>query len=189
MMIVLETSNLLIREHEYADLQEMHSLLSDKEVMKYLDFGSETIEDSEKNIRQCIEESCKTTERTKYYFAICEKNSKDYIGEIGYTVINISDSSGICNLGFFIHKIYWNKGYATEAVKGLVEFIFLKTKLHKIELGCIRENRASEKVMIKSGFVKEGELLQHSLISGRWHDRLLYGITKNAWASRYSMMK
>jgi ribosomal-protein-alanine N-acetyltransferase len=180
-MIKIETARLIIRDHIEDDLKPLHRILSDEAVMRYLDFGSKTIEDSEHSLKTSIEESLKNFGREKYYFALIEKQNGLYIGEIGFTVIKKSETGGICDLGYFILSEFWNKGFVTEAAKQVVDFIFENTGLHKIETGCVKDNIGSERVMIKCGFHKEAELLKHSLIKGEWKDRLKYGMLKSDW--------
>lgn len=44
-----------------------------------------------------------------------------------------------------------------------------------------KENIASEKVMRKIGFSKEGELRGHQYHDHQWKERLVYGLLKEEW--------
>ena len=57
-------------------------------------------------------------------------------------------------LGFWIGKPYWGRGYATEAARALVGYAFDKLGLTQIVAGAFRENRASRRVLEKVGFGK-----------------------------------
>ncbi len=183
-MINLETSRLIIRDHVPEDLHNLHNLMSNNEVMHFLDFKTNSFYESEKELELRLEESQKTENRRKYYFALILKSDNSYIGEIGFSILQKMKDTGICNFGFFIQKLYWNKGYITEATKKLIEFIFTELSLHKIETGCISINSASERVMIKCGFKKEAELLEHTFIDGKWYNRLEYGLLKKDWLEK-----
>jgi len=93
----------------------------------------------------------------------------------------ISRKEGVAKLGYFYLPRYWGKGYATEAMKAVLQFAFETLGLHKIITGCLKENSRSERVMIKCGMRKEAELLQHVRHEGKWKDRLEYGLLKDQW--------
>ena len=70
---------------------------------------------------------------------------RPYIGEIGY----------------FIDEKYWNKGIATTTVKLLEELGFDKLRLIRIEIFMRPGNTSSERVAIKAGYKKEGNLKRY----------------------------
>ena len=178
-MVTLETERLLIRDNIKEDLFKHHLLMSDPEVMYYIqDIQCYSLEDSQENLEFSLEESKKGKERTCYFFAIIEKKSKSYVGSIGFTVTEKNSKGGIGALGYFILKDYWHKGYTTEAVRKVIEVAFDEVGLHKITTGCIYENTYSEKIMIKCGFKKEAHFTKHVFHQGQWKDRVEYGLIK-----------
>lgn len=79
------------------------------------------------------------------------KGGKKFIGTIN--ISGISYFHYLCSIGVCIFdKNYWGKGYATEALKRVVEFIFDELKLHYIEAGVYKGNRASVNLFKKAGF-------------------------------------
>lgn len=79
-------------------------------------------------------------------------------------------------VGYWIGKKYWGQGYVSEAVKLILEFGFKKLKLHRIQARCFAVNKSSERVMVKAGFKKEGEVSECIYRRGRWHNILRYSI-------------
>ena len=75
-----------------------------------------------------------------------------------------------------IHSDYWRKGYATEALKAIIDFGFDALKLHRIEAGCAVENIGSIKVLEKSGMLREGRLRQILPLKTGWSDNFQYSI-------------
>tara|TARA_R110000744_G_scaffold180013_1_gene299008 strand:- start:55 stop:369 length:315 start_codon:yes stop_codon:yes gene_type:complete len=75
-----------------------------------------------------------------------------------------------------IHSDYWKKGYATEALKAILDFGFDTLKLHRIEAGCAVENIGSIKVLEKSGMVREGRLRQILPLKSGCSDNFQYSI-------------
>lgn len=75
---------------------------------------------------------------------------------IGY-VQAVPFDDGTWEVGYHIGAAYTRKGYATEAVKAFLPVILPKLGLDRIKGICLAENKASQKVMERCGFVKEYE--------------------------------
>src|SRR5690606_16406030 len=63
-----------------------------------------------------------------------------------------------CEISYFVDKNHVNKGYATRAIKEIINYIFSRTDMEKIYCRIDPENLASIRVAEKVGFVKEGHL-------------------------------
>ncbi|MBH1939664.1 GNAT family N-acetyltransferase [Mobilitalea sibirica] len=156
-MIKINTDRLVIRDHVEDDLDAMHSLLSDEKAMFYLpDIRTRNLEETKRNLQTAMEEA-NSDNRTKYFFAILDKDSQEYIGEIGFTKAIDCDYGNVMNLGYFIKENYWGKGIVTQACKAIINYAFHNLHTIKIETGCITDNIGSEKVMKKLGMIKEAE--------------------------------
>ena len=180
-MIKLFTERLLIRDHVIEDLMEHHELFSDETSMKYLPgIKTKTLEESKKDLMESINE-IKSENRKLYFFRIEDRKSKEYIGEIGYTVKKETPVGKVVGLGYFINEKYWRQGYTTEALNRVIEFAFIENNVYRISTGCLKENKGSEKVMIKCGMIKEGEFKEYQLHEGRLKDRVIYRLLRNEW--------
>jgi [ribosomal protein S5]-alanine N-acetyltransferase len=180
-MIELETERLIIRDHTKHDLYDMFEFLSRDDDMYFVqEIKVKNVKEAKDNLKVAITESKKSL-RMKYYFAIIDRQNYQYIGEIGYTKSIDSQLGSIVHLGYFIKHEYWNRGITVEAGKKVMAYAFNENNVLKIETGCLKENWKSEKVMIKLGLKKEGELKKHQFHNGEYKDRLIYGILKEEW--------
>ena len=75
---------------------------------------------------------------------------------IGY-VQAVPFDDGSWEVGYHIGAAYTKHGYATEAVKAFLPVIMPKLNLARIKGICLADNKASQKVMERCGFVKEFE--------------------------------
>ena len=73
------------------------------------------------------------------------------------------------------------KGYGTEAIMIMVDYLFLSRDLTRIQATCDPDNIASNKVLEKTGFKKEGTIRKGGYNVGRIVDDCLYGITREEW--------
>jgi ribosomal-protein-alanine N-acetyltransferase len=180
-MVRLETERLIIRDNIEEDLNGLHRLMSNREVYRYdSDFYSDSLDSTKNRLKVSIEEA-KKIDRRKFWFAIIEKESNKYVGQIGITLISDQIKNGIGQMAYFIQEKYWGRGYTTEAAKKVIDFAFENVGLHKIITGCLKENIASEKIMKKCNMVKEAELIEHVWHKNKWKNRVEYRLLKVEW--------
>lgn len=181
-MIHIETERLIVREHKAEDLEEYHLCVSDPAVMRYIIGFKQTmsVEESQAKLTEAIESAFEVP-RVKYFLAITLKDSARYIGSTGGTVVRQEKNSGIMAIGYFLNKRFWNQGYATEATRALIGYVFENTGYHKIFACCNAANGASARVMQKCGLEKESLLRLHRYEEGSWQDELQYAAIKGEW--------
>lgn len=119
--------------------------------------------------------------KTQFTFAIRTRVNDEFIGGIGLK-INPKFDRGV--LGYWIAEPFWNSGFATEAVGGILTFGFKDIGLHKIYATHLVENPASGKVMIKNGMIKEGELKDHTKKGDVFRSLMQYRLTKLEFEKR-----
>jgi len=73
------------------------------------------------------------------------------------------------------------KGYCTEAVTIMVDYLFLSKDIVRIYALTNVGNLASQKVLEKAGFKKDGVLRKSLFVRGEWRDRYLYSILRDEW--------
>jgi RimJ/RimL family protein N-acetyltransferase len=73
------------------------------------------------------------------------------------------------------------KGYCTEATQLMVDYLFLSKDTMRIQAQTDPRNVASQKVLEKVGFKKEGTLRKNFFMRGEWRDAYLYSILREEW--------
>ncbi len=125
-----------------------------------------------KTLRVYISE--KLGDKSVAFFAIILKDRGRHIGNIKLGPINNIHS--FADVGILIgEKDCWEKGYATEAIKLIVEYAFNKLNLHKITAGCYSPNKGSINAFKKAGFLQEGIRRQHCYFKGKYVDDVILG--------------
>ncbi len=187
-MVRLETERMIIRDHQKTDLKAHHNLISNDEVMYYIqDIKTASIYESKDNLEFSISESI-AENRVCHFFAMIDKVSNEHIGSIGFTILEKGDS-GNAELGYFIHKEFWGKGFTTEACKAVITYGFETVGLRKFTTGCVYDNHHSEHIMKKLGMVKEAHKYNHISIDGIWRERVEYALFNEALLSKQEKQK
>ncbi len=112
-------------------------------------------------------------EDVAYPFLVFRHEDDALVG--GVTLSNIRRGvAQACSLGYWAGERYARQGYLSEAVRGVMPFIFKTLKLHRVEAACLPHNEASKALLRKVGFVEEGEARQYLRINGQWQDHVLF---------------
>tara|TARA_B100001996_G_C18379684_1_gene484828 strand:+ start:29 stop:547 length:519 start_codon:yes stop_codon:yes gene_type:complete len=141
----LKTERLVIKSPEIDDKVELTQLINDYDVVQWLSnmpFPYKP-EDAEAFIERSQEKILKQEIKTYLIF-----HNKKMLGGIELRDFNKHS----CELGYWLGKKYWGKGFATEAVGRLLELGFDELNLNEIYAAYKVGNKASKKVLEKSGF-------------------------------------
>jgi RimJ/RimL family protein N-acetyltransferase len=99
--------------------------------------------------------------------------------KIGLIVLELE--GGVQEIGYGIIPNERGKGYCTEAVKIAVDYLFLSKPLVRIQAHTNVKNTASQRVLEKAGFRKEGIVRKRIFVRGDWRDEFLYSILREEW--------
>ena len=145
---MINTERLLIRPFRESDAEDAFEWRSDPEVNRFMPYPCD---DNVEELRQRIKEWI--TDNDKY--AIVLKATDKVIGDIS---LEWSEKDGVHEIGYNINRSFWRKGYATEAVKALIQWAFNAPQVIAIEAETESENTASIRVLEKCGFKLNGKI-------------------------------
>ncbi len=109
---------------------------------------------------------------TEYSFAIVNRETKEFCGMIGFK----KDGNEIKNIGYWLGRNFWGKGFASEALQEAIKYIKEKfPDIHEVKARAYKYNRSSQCVLGKSGFVIIGENNKPELLrNGEKFEELIY---------------
>jgi len=107
---------------------------------------------------------------------IIEKKDGSKIGFLG-----LGASRGSWETGYVLIPSERGKGYGTETVQLAVDYLFLSKDTVRIQAQTNPENIASQKVLEKAGFKREGRIRKTVFVWGNWADLYLYSILREEW--------
>lgn len=90
---------------------------------------------------------------TKYVFAVCDAGGR----AIGMALLrDVDQARGQGELGYWIGRPHWGRGYATHAAAATLSYAFQTLRLHTVVAECLEANPSSIRVLRKLGFVEVG---------------------------------
>lgn len=125
------------------------------------------------NFKEITQEIIEEQELGIRYMYIIRDKDGNMVGRINL----FSVDRGIfqkAELGYRIGEKYNKKGYATKAVKLVLEEAFEKHKLHRVEAATSPNNIGSQIVLIKNGFQFVGRAHKHINVNGIWNDSIFF---------------
>ncbi|HCU07516.1 MAG TPA: GNAT family N-acetyltransferase [Clostridiales bacterium] len=183
--IRIETPRLFLREYEWSDLHHHHTLISDPDIMYYIqDVFTHSLAESRENLRQAILAIAEPA-RSKIYLVI-QTREGSYVGGIGYTVSEESPAGKRVEIGYFTDPEYWGKGYVREALGALMEYAFTRDGVYRIDGTCIQKNTRSARVMERCGMRPEGVRRAYEWHVDSLKSRCYYGLLKEEWEENHN---
>lgn len=172
---IIETDRLYLRRFTMKDSGRVTYLCNDKEVLENLLMLPYPY--TEAHAKEWISYHNENFIKDRLYeFAVVLKEEDRIIGCISLSNISRNLHGEI---GYWFGKEYWGEGYATEALKALIDYAFHVKGYHKVFAEHFLENPRSGKVMVKAGMEFEGIRKDHILKDGVFHTVVMYGIVNN----------
>lgn len=175
--MILETEHIYLRPFQMGDDQylldiELRNRTSFEKTSVTHNDSYYTAEGQKYVLEWAIQSFC---EKSMFRFAICLKENDRFIGNVSLNDLLMVPSLMTCFIGYSVDGQYQGKGYATQAVKLATDYGFKILRLHRIEAGVMPKNIASQRVLEKNGFVREGLARKNVHINGKWEDHYTYG--------------
>ncbi|MDX1829685.1 MAG: GNAT family protein [Lutibacter sp.] len=175
--VIIETLRLRLRPIDNKDAVELFKYRSDAVTNKFQGWIPKELEDAYEFIKKTSTEI--DIVDSWFQFVIIERNSNELVGDIGVHFLD-TDKKQV-EIGITLDKNQQGKGFATEALKGTIDFLFNKLNKHRITASIDPENNKSIELFERLGFRKEAHFRESLLINGEWADDLIFAILKNEW--------
>lgn len=111
---------------------------------------------------------------------VVEKKDGTKIGFVAhFYVLHVAGRQ--LEIGYSLLPNERGKGYCSEAIKIMVDYLFLSKDIGRIQAQTDPRNVASQKVLEKAGFKREGTLRRSFFMRGEWRDSYIYSILREEW--------
>ncbi len=176
----IKTERLTLRRFRPKDAEAMfRNWASDARVTRFLSW---TPHESVETTKLMLRGWCALYQNPAYYHWGIE-----YEGQLvgGINVVRQSDKNEVAELGYCIGHDFWGLGITAEAAGAVIDYLFSKVGVHRVEIHHAVDNPASGRVAEKCGLVPEGVLRSSSRIgTGEFKDIRVWGLLCDEWEAR-----
>lgn len=172
----LETERLVLRQPEKADAEPVRRLLQQPFVRRYNCLGE-------------LPAVCKLAEQLtrdpENQLLLCLKSNGAVIGHIGMEPDPLRYRVESICLDYYLGEEYSRKGYMSEALNCVIEFLFCRRGAEAVCARSFSENAASIALLTKLGFVREG-ILRRAVrnFEGKVFDDVLFSLLKTEYGRK-----
>lgn len=174
---ILETKRLKLIEITHQHLDSIFSILSLEEVTKY--YGTDPFILPAEATKLIDMYHKNFHEKRGIRWGIKLKENQKIIGTIGLNALQLNNKRA--EIGYELHPSYWRNGFATEALKEVLNFSFEQLDLHRVGAVVYPENKVSLNLLKKLGFTNEGLLRDYIYQNKQSHDTYVLSLLKHEW--------
>jgi len=170
------TERLRLRCLTAADADQMHAYRSCKEVIQYQSSGAKSIEE----VRAFIASMSLIDLNSPGWnqLAIELRSDGSLIGDCG---IHILADTRIAEFGITLAPAHHSQGYAAEALKAVLQLLFVELKKHRVCASVDPRNLPSIALMARLGMREEGHFVQSLWLQDTWVDDVVFAMLASEW--------
>lgn len=154
--MILETERLYLREMNQTDYNSLCRILQDEDTM-YAYEGAF----SNNEVQEWLDRQISRYQKWNFgLWAVILKETEEMIGQCGLTMQPWKEAE-VLEIGYLFNRLFWHKGYATEAAKACKKYAFETLKADEV-CSIIRDtNIASQNVAVRNGMIITDSLIKH----------------------------
>jgi Acetyltransferases, including N-acetylases of ribosomal proteins len=170
--VPLRTRRLVLRRFRAADAPALAAYRSDPAVARYQGWTAPVPPD---DVAELVREFAALDPAGPGWFqyAVQLGPGGPLIGDVG---VNLHENGMQAEIGYTFAAAHQGRGYATEAVARVLEYLFTDRGLRRVSAECDARNVASARLLRRLGFTQEGCRRDHTWIHEEWTDDLLFGL-------------
>jgi RimJ/RimL family protein N-acetyltransferase len=175
----IETERLVLRAFQPDDLEPLHAIYSDEEIVRYLYNDPRTLDDVRDLLARKMGGTVLQAEGDWLSAAVVLRDTDELVADVSLLWASQLHRQG--ELGFVVHPAHQGHGYATEASRPLLAFAFETLGLHRVIGRTEARNLGSARVLEKLGMRREAHLVENEWVKGEWQSELIYALLDRDW--------
>jgi RimJ/RimL family protein N-acetyltransferase len=171
------TDRLILRDLGPADAEVMMQYRSEPDVSRFQSWEPSSVE----QLRSYFEKLARMDPDTPgawYQLGIALRSSGELIGDCG---IHILDDPRLAEIGITVAPRFQRRGYATEALRAIVGYLFGKLRKHRISASVDPRNTGSIRLMHRLAFRQEAHMIGSLWFKGQWVDDIVFAMLARDW--------
>lgn len=178
----LVSERIVLRRFRLADLSALVAYRSIPEVARFQGWDAPFSSAEGEDLIRGMMGRHPDTEGSWFQFAVALRSNGKLIGECAAKTL--AEDSRQAEIGYTLAPAHQGRGYATEAARTLLRYLFQARGKHRVIAYCDVRNAPSARVLQRLGMRREGHLIESTWWKGEWADELLYAMLDREWSQR-----
>jgi RimJ/RimL family protein N-acetyltransferase len=170
---------LVIRRFASGDAEGLASYRSDAEVARYQDWECPYPISEARKFIASLYQLAPGTPGPWFQFAVSLSSSGTLLGDVALRTSRVE--VGQAELGFTFASAHQGQGYATEAVRAVVQYAFGQLAIHRVFSRTDARNLRAQRLLERIGFRQESEFRERTWFKGAWATDILYAQLESEW--------
>ncbi|MEP6598957.1 MAG: GNAT family N-acetyltransferase [Actinomycetota bacterium] len=175
----VRTERLLLRPLTAADTAGLLAYRSREDVCRWVPFSPMTAAEIADRLATVWSGTELVDEGQSLTLGVELAGSGELLGDVVLFWHSREHSGG--EIGYVLNPEFGGKGYATEAVRGVLQLGFDELGLHRIIARIDARNEASARLASRLGMRQEAHLLRNERFKGDWSDELDFAMLVDEW--------
>ena len=173
----IATDRLILTPLTAADAQALFAYRSLPEVCRYQSWEPTRQEDAISFIKGSGSAAFDTP-GTWFQLGIRLRESHDLVGDLGVHFLHDGEQ---VEIGFTVAPAFQGRGLGTEAVRGLIDYLFTVLGKHRVIASADPRNDASLRLLKRVGMRQEAHFLESVRFRGAWADDAVFAVLASEW--------
>jgi RimJ/RimL family protein N-acetyltransferase len=178
MFAELTTERLAIRDLEPSDGPRVFSYHRHPEVSRFQSWGTDSVDSVQSYIRSLSVVEPDTPGRW-YQVGIFLVDGERLIGDCGFRTPETQPQQA--EAGITLAPEFQHQGYASEALRALLDYLFVVLKKHRVFASVDPRNVTSIRLLERIGMRKEAHFVKSLWFKGEWVDDVVFAILATEW--------
>ena len=178
------SDRLVIRRFRAEDAASLAAYRSEPATARYQSWDTPFSQEQARSFIASLEAANPDSPGEWFQFAVVEAATGMHVGDVAAFVD--ADDPRLATIGVTLSTSAQGRGYATEAVAWLLDYLFLDRQKHRVTADCDARNSAVVALLDRLGLRREAHHLQSAWWKGEWVDEYVYAVLAREWAERQS---
>jgi [ribosomal protein S5]-alanine N-acetyltransferase len=176
----IESARLRLRLVEAKDLPGLLNIHAIDDVNRFLPYSTWTgLDDARTWYEKAV---ARHLEGSALQWVIEQRSSEVVVGSC--LLFRFDHDSQRAEIGYVLGQAHWGLGYMREALTEMLRHAFGPMGLRRVEAEVDPRNHASDRVLHRLGFTREGLLRQRWVSKGEVKDTHIYGLLQHEWLAQ-----
>jgi aminoglycoside 6'-N-acetyltransferase len=178
----LRTERLVLRRFRAEDAASLAAYRSHPDVARYQSWDAPFTVTQAAHFLAGLADSHPDTPGEWFQIAVVESGSGAHVGDVA-TSTDEGDPR-LADVGVTLAPSAQGRGYGTEALAGLLAYLFDQRAKHRVAADCDVRNHASVAVLERLGMRREAHHVESAWWKGEWTDSYVYALLDHEWRAR-----